>query len=136
MANFTLPQSPTYSQPETDISEAEKTKEWWINSIRYFTSFYDRKPHTYNESDYMEGLSPIQKAIQMSLYYTGKQRNINWNHITTDSDGTTLPAVWINDKTVKKLIDHLAGMLNNQLENKDISSRSLSERATTEKMNV
>lgn len=136
MANLTLPNPPLYQQPNEDVPESEKNKDWWIANVRWLTTFYDRPYQIWNQNDYMENLSPVQKGIQYSLYYTGKQRNINYNHITTDTDGNTLQAVWIKSKKAKNLIDRLAGIFIKQLENKDISARSLSERAITEKMNT
>lgn len=137
MGNFVLPSNPPlYTQPDQDVPESAKTKDWWMANVRWFTTFYDRPYQVWNQNDYMENLSPVQKGIQYSLYYTGKQRNINYNHITTDTDGNTLQAVWIKSKKVKNLIDRLAGIFIRQLENKDISARSLSERAITEKMDV
>jgi len=137
MGTFILPANPPlYQQPPQDIPESEKTKEWWMSNIRYFTTFYDRPYPIWNKDDYIENLSPVQRGIQYALYNIGKQRNINYNHITTDTDGNTLQAMWIKAKKVKNLMDRMAGILIKQFENKDISARSLSERAVTEKMNM
>lgn len=136
MASIFPVNPPSYQQPNEDVPESEKNKEWFLQNVRYFSTFYDRPYQIWNQNEYMENLSPVQKGIQYSLYYTGKQRNINYNHITTDTDGNTLQAVWIKSKKVKNLIDRLAGIFIKQMENKDISARSLSERAITEKMNT
>ena len=130
-----LPASPPqYQQPDQEVPESEKTPEWWTANCRYISTFYNRNSAVWNNDNDTENLSPVQRGVDYSLYYIGKQRNINYNHITKDTEGNTLPAVWIKSKKVKNLIDRLAGIFINQLESKEISASSLSERAVTEKM--
>jgi hypothetical protein len=95
---------PQYQQPDEFIPEDKKNEEWWLANCRFWSSFYDRSYQVWNVDDAMENLSPVQKGIEYSLYYIGKQRNINYNHITKDTDGNTLSAVWIKSKKVKNLI--------------------------------
>lgn len=127
---------PQYQQPDEFIPEDKKNEEWWIANARWISSFYDRNYQVWNADDANENLSPVQKGIEYSLYLMGKQRNINYNHITKDTDGNTLSAVWIKSKKVKNLVDRLAGIFIQQLGNKQIASTSLSERATTAKMDM
>lgn len=135
---YIIPSSPfTYQQPDTDVPESEKTPEWYAQMIRYYAQNYYNRPYSYwNTDDYIGNASPIEKGLQYALYYMGKQRNIDYNHITQDPSGNTLQAIWIKSKKVKNLIDRLAGQFINQLSSKSISAKSYSERAVSEKMKI
>ena len=124
---------PTYQQPDQYIPESKKTDEWWLQQTRWISSFYNRPSPNYSGE---ENSSPVQRGVDYSLYYIGKQKNINYNYMTKDTDGNTLSATWIKSKKVKNLIDRLAGIFIQQLNGKEISAKSLSERAVTAKMDL
>lgn len=131
---FTTPQQPIlFQQPDWDIPESEKTPEWWIQNVRFFSTYYNRPYNSWNVDNPTENLSPVNKGLDYMLYYLGKQKNIDYNHVT-QSDGQTLQAVWVKSKKVKTMIDMLAGMLLEQLNGKEISAKSMSERAVSNKM--
>jgi hypothetical protein len=67
------------------------------------------------------------------LYYVGKQKNIDYNHVT-QAGGQTLQAVWVKSKKARTMIDMLSGMLKEQLNGKEISAKSMSERAMSSRM--
>lgn len=137
MMQFVLPPNPPpYQMPDQNIPESKKNEEWWLQSVRFFSTFYNRPTQFYSQDDNNENMSPVDKGVQYALYYMGKQRNINYAHITKDTDGNNLQARWIKSKKVKNLVDRMAGILIQQFGNKKISARSLSERAVTEKMNL
>lgn len=124
-----------YQQPAFDASEREKeTPEWSKQYLRYISTYYNRPYPIWNQDATTENYLPIERGILNSLYYIGKQRNINYNHITLDTDGNTLPVTWVKSKKMKPLIDRLCGDLIKQLGAKEISATSLSKRAKSDKM--
>lgn len=133
--DFIPPNSPfDYSMPDWDTPEDEKGEEYALRYLRFITTFYNQPSPAWNSDSDIENYSPIERGIYNSLYYIGKQRNINYNHITQDTDGNVLPVKWVKTKMVKPLIDRLCGDLIKQLGGKEISARSLSKRAKSERM--
>lgn len=131
---FVAPQQPiSFQQPDWDVPESEKTQEWWISNLRFFSTYFNRPYNAWNTDNPTENLSPVNKGLDYMLYYLGKQKNIDYNHVT-QSDGQTLQAVWVKSKKVKTMIDMLAGMLLEQLNGKEISAKSISERAVSAKI--
>jgi len=131
---FITPQSPIlFQQPDWDIPESKKTPEWWAQNIRFFTTYYNRPYNAWNTDNPTENLSPVNKGLDYMLYYLGKQKNIDYAHVT-QSDGNTLQALWVKSKKGHTMVNMLAGMLLEQLKGKDISAKSMSERALSEKM--
>ena len=92
---FTPPPSLIYSQPDFDIPENEKNEEWIKQNLRFIFSHYNRPSPLWNPDTFNENYGPVEQGIFNSLYYIGKQRNINYNHITQDTDGNVLPVTWI-----------------------------------------
>lgn len=123
-----------YSPPAFDVPENEKDEAWSLNWLRWITTFYNQPTTAWNQDSTTENYSPVERGIYNSLYYIGKQRNINYNHITQDTDGNVLPVKWVKTKMVKPLIDRLCGDLIKQLGGKEISASSLSKRAKSERM--
>ena len=122
-----MEQKPDYSAPDFTIAEHKKDAEFYKKAIRYYSSFYNRSQTTQATTDNpVDNYNPVDKGLNYLLYYQGKQRNINYNHVTTDITGNTLQAVWIPGKKVGNLIDHRLGYISKQFENKDISVTSLS----------
>jgi hypothetical protein len=120
--------------PPFDVPENEKTPDWYIRNIRYRTQNYNRSYHRVEEDTTRVNLTPIENAYQMMLYYLGKQRNIDYNHLTQDPSGQTLQATWIKGKKVKAIIDYLLGLLSTQFSNKEVSALNLSKSAASAKM--
>ena len=118
----------TYTQPDLSIPEHKKDKNWYIQSARYYSTFYNRsQTNAINTIDNPnELLNPVDRGLNYMLYYEGKQKNVNYNHVTTDINGNTLQAVWIPGKKVRNLVDHRLGYISKQYENKEISVKSLS----------
>lgn len=134
--DFTTPAQLVWSQPDLFVPEQEKDEEWIKQNLRYIFSHYNRPCPTWNADAFNENYTPVERGILNSLYYLGKQRNINYNHITQDTEGNVLPVTWIRIKKVKTLIDRLVGDLIKQLGAKKITAQSLSSRAKSEKMKL
>ena len=132
--SYSAPTTPIYfQQPDWDIPESKKTPEWWIQNIRYFSTYFNRPYNAWNIDNPTENLSPVNKGLDYMLYYLGKQRNIDYNHVT-GGGGQTLQAVWVKSKKVKTMIDMLGGLLLEQLKGKHVSARSMSDRAMSSRM--
>ncbi len=123
--------------PDFDAPESVKENpEWSKQYLRWIFTHYNRPFPTWNADATTENYLPVERGILNSLYYIGKQRNINYNHLTLDTNGNSLPVTWVKSKKVKPLIDRLCGDLIKQLGAKEISATSLSKRAKSEKMAV
>jgi hypothetical protein len=135
---YIIPSTPlTYQQPDPDVPENEKIPQWWMENVRYFAQNYYNRPYSYwNQDDYIGNMSPVEKGLQYALYYLGKQRNIDYNHVTQSPGGGNLQAVWVKSKKVKNLIDRLVGQFINQLSSKEISAKSYSKRAVNQRMKL
>src|SRR3990167_5478999 len=91
----------TYTQPDFDVPENKKDKDWYSQSIRYYSTFYDKRPSYFNASIISEDEninSPIDTGLKNSLYLLGRQNNIDYNYITTDLSGNSLQSVWVKGK--------------------------------------
>lgn len=133
--DFTAPiEALDCSLPDWNIAESDKDEDWTKQWLRYISSHYNQPPPIWNQDSATDNYRPVERGIMNALYYIGKQRNINYNHITQNTDGNTLPVPWIKTKKVKPVIDRLVGNLIQQLGGKEISAKSLSERAQSEKM--
>lgn len=128
------PEALVFTQPDWDIPEREKTPEWWKQNVRWISTYYNRPPQVWDAGNYMENLTPVEKGLQYSLYYLGKQQNINYKHITVDPSGNTMQAVWTKTKRVNNLINRLAAQYVEQLAAKEISAKTFSKRAVSKKM--
>lgn len=120
-------------RPDPEIAESKKDERWFKQNVRYFSSFYNTIPPQYAEDNPLENLTPVDKGIKYSLYYLGKQQNIDYNHLTQDLSGNTLQAVWVKGKKVKTLMDHLLGNILTHQENKELTSKTLSDKVTNKK---
>ena len=126
----------SYAQPDFDIEEDEKDKDWFIQSVRYFSTLYNRKPALnigFQREDSDDFLTPVERGLKYSLYLLGKQDNIDYNFVTSDDTGDTLQSVWIKGKKIRQLVNHLVGNLINQLENKQITTINLSKDVESKK---
>lgn len=121
------------TQPEWNISETKKDKDWYLQNVRYYTSFYNRYYGFSGADDFRGNLPPVDRGIQYMLYYLGKQKNIDYNYVTKDTTGNGLQSVWIKGKKVKSIIDYLVGNLKVQFDNKIISATNLSPDAVSKK---
>ena len=125
-----------YQQPAFDAPESEKNEEWALQYLRFISTYYNRPYPIWNQDATTENYLPVERGILNSLYYIGKQRNINYNHLTLDTNGASLPVTWVKSKKVKPLVDRLCGDLIKQLGAKEISATSLSKRAKSAKMKI
>jgi hypothetical protein len=123
----------SYSQPDMDPPEKDRTDGWYKQMTRFCCTFYNRIYNIYSTDNHDENITPVERGMRYSLYYLGKQRNIDYNHVTKDISGNNLQAVWIKGKKVRQLISHLVGNVINQLENKEIVARTLSKDAVSRK---
>lgn len=126
--------SVSWNEPNWFISEKDKNVDWYLQATRFFCSFYNPSPTLFNSDNPNENLNLVDKGLQYSLYYTGKQQNINYNHITNSIGGDTLQPLWVKSKKVKNLVDRLGSQYIEQLFSKEISARALSERAQNSKL--
>jgi hypothetical protein len=122
------------TRPDFDVPEDKKTPEWWSQNVRWYSSYYNRPPQIWNAGNYIENLTPVEKGLMYSLYYLGKQQNIDYKHITVDPSGNTMQAVWTKSKKVNNLINRLASQYDEQLNAKEISAKTFSKRAVSKKM--
>lgn len=116
-----------HKQPDQFVSEKEKDELWYKSNMRYFSTFYNKN---YSKED---TLSPIEKGFKYHRYFIGKQTNIDYNYATTDLSNNTLQSVWVKGKKVRQMIGHLLGNMLNQLENKDITVKTLSKDVAVKK---
>ncbi len=133
---FTAPVGLAYNQPDFDVREEDKDEEWAAQYLRWISTHYNRPYPTWNQDATTENYRPVERGILNSLYYLGKQRNINFNHLTLDTTGNALPVRWIKSKKMKPLVDRMCGDLIKQLGAKEISATSLSKRAVSEKFKL
>lgn len=126
--------SVSWQEPSWFIHEKDKNADWYLQATRFFCSFYNPSPTLFNQDNPNENLNLVDKGLQYSLYYTGKQQNINYNHITNSIGGDTLQPLWVKSKKVKNLLDRLGSQYIEQLFSKEISARALSERAQNSKL--
>lgn len=131
--NQSSKESLIYDAPDFFVSEKDKGPDWYKRATRYFSTFYNRPYNMYSQDNADENTSPVERGIRYSLYYLGKQRNIDYNHVTKDISGNNLQAVWIKGKKVRQLVSHLVGNLINQLGNKELTVRTLSKDAVSKK---
>lgn len=99
--------------------------------VRYWSTYYNcdfsaTNSYSFDTDDYIDNLPPIERGRKYALYYSGRQENINYNHMTQDISGNTLQSVWIKGKKIHGLINHLAGTLTQMMSAKEISVLNLS----------
>lgn len=126
-------QAPSYSAPDNDIPENQKTASWYAQNIRYLSRFYNASNNILLTDDLRNNQLPVQKGLSMFLYYSGHQQNIDYSYSTKDLSNNTLPSVWIPGKKVRSLIDYILGSLKEQMNQKIIGATTLSKRAVSTK---
>ncbi len=120
-------------KPDFDIAEDKKDVAWYKQNIRYYTSFYNNRTSSPVSANWIEGYRPVDKGLFYYKYLLGKQENIEFNYIATDPSFKTMQPTWQKGKKVRQLMDHLKGNLTTQLDNKEISTVSLSKEVTNKK---
>lgn len=128
----------SYSAPNWFISEKEKfaKKDYWKQSVRYFSTYYNYTPPVTNDDRPEENISLVERGLRNAKYLVGKQSNVNYNHIVNDVTGNTLQALWINSKKVKNLVERMGSQFIEQLSAKEISATAMSERAQNERLTM
>ena len=119
-----------YSPPELNIREKDMTAEWYMNCVRYFSLAYNRRTNILdaNELEY-----PLNAEIEAYKYYLGIQDNVNYNHVTLDETGNTLPGVFIKGQKIAQLIDYMNGVFQKSIRNIHIDAEAMSKDAYDEK---
>ena len=117
-----------YTEPEFSLPEKQKNKDWYMQYARYWSTFYnaDFRDNVLDSEDYYDNLRPIEKARKYALYYSGRQENINYNHMTQDISGNALHSVWIKGKKIHGLLNHIMGSYTTMLVGKEINVLNLS----------
>lgn len=128
----------SYNAPNWFISEKEKFSgdNYWMQSVRYFSTYYNYTPSVKNDDRPAENISVLERGLRNSKYLVGKQSNINYNHIVNDGTGNTLQPLWVNSKKVKNMVERMGSQFLEQLSTKKISAKSLSERAQNERLKM
>lgn len=109
------------------INEADKDEAWYKQNVRYFSKFYNSQYASYGDLD--TSTNPIHDILRFYKYYLGKQDNVNYNHVTQDPSGNTLPAVWIKGQKISSLIDYMHGVLGESIEKIEVDAIASSKDA-------
>lgn len=131
----------TVSSPVLDLTEAEKTPQWYLDNLRYQLSFYNTLFKNINygpayDSEYGNQTyytQPVNNMMRNMLYYLGKQPNLDYNFLTGNVGQPNLQAVWIKGQKIPQLIDYLLGSMRTRMANAKWSANPLSDRAKSQR---
>lgn len=144
---LSVPGSPLqYRQPAFDVTERQKTPQWYTDNVRYYSTFYNLKKNNIDPLGTLTGNDPNNsgfnapvirgEADEMRLnyaYYFGRQPNVDFNYITVDSQGKSFQNPWIRGKHAAKLADFLKGPALKLLSSVKFTAQTLSKEAISEK---
>lgn len=118
------------TKPDLDAPEKDRTPRWYYDVARYYASFYNRMPSSFEvEEDRKNILSPAEQMRVHYAYYLGRQPNLNYNHIVNTSTTSTIQPLWNKGQKVKQIVDHLIGTMSEILSNAKITTIALSKNA-------
>lgn len=127
-----------YSPQREVLDESEKTPAWYYKNLRYYLSFYNRPigsirfdatPPDQRQASNIpewERLYPVQHMLRMTMYYLGKQPNLDYQWITQDVGETNLQAMWIKGSNVSEFVNYFRGLIIQRLSNAEFSARAIS----------
>ena len=153
---LTVPSSPIqYHQPDFDVLEKDKTPDWYAGNIRFYSRSYNQRKNNIDpfggyqtvgdansnseaNSNSANLNAPVLRgeADDMRLnfsYYFGRQPNIDFNYVTTDSTGKSFSNPWIRGKHAAKLVDFLKGPALKLLSSVKFTAQTLSKEAASKK---
>lgn len=127
MEEYSVDDNHASQKPDFDIPEDKKDVQWYKQNIRYYAKFYNNMTSSPTSANVVENYRPVDKGLIYYKYLLGKQENLDFNYVATDPSFQTQQPTWQKGKKVKQLIDHLKGNLTSQLQNKELSTVSLSK---------
>jgi len=144
--------------PDQDIPESEKDAQWYLNNIRYISSFYNvafesvLAPQGTNvagpaiQTNLLNARDlPVNRMLRYMTYYQGRQENIDYNDwaaLTTDGESESGSAEgnyqphWIKGQDIAELINFMKGNILERISNLQITAKALSEEAASEMQNL
>ncbi len=130
--------------PDMDIPESKKGAKWYVEWVRYISSFYNvpfeniLAPGQFNSGDGTAGAYnsqnlPVNRMLRYMQYYQGRQDNVDYNHWTQGNvDQNNLQANWIKGQDIAELINFMKGNMLERISNIQITAKALSENAVSE----
>ena len=144
--------------PDQDIPEGDKDPQWFLNCIRYFSTFYNVafesvlapqgtnvagpavQTNLLNSNDL-----PVNRMLRYMTYYQGRQENVEYNdwasipmvdgESNTTMDGNYQPH-WIKGQDIAELINFMKGNMLERISNLQITAKALSEDAASKEMEI
>ena len=121
----------SYSVPDQFLPESKKDREWYLQNVRYFSTFYNRPftifaPDKSNDNmTLLERLSPVEQMTRAYSYVLGKQDNNGF--VSPTSTSAALQAPLINGQKIPVLVQNMVGSMEQYLENTKIGTQGISK---------
>ena len=125
----------SYTQPNQDVLESEKNESWYIQNIRYFSTYYNRPfSRFYDTTDSVKAFSQVEDILVNNAYYLARQRNLSYNYLSGGLGN--VQANWRNGQKIAALVNSMTGTMTKVLENIKPSTKSISKRVRNEKIQL
>lgn len=109
-----------------DVPEHEKTEDWYLDAVRYFTTFYNLPLFPYPNSE--TALTPVDEMNRCFLYYYGQQGAARNFPVIQD---TILMDLQSRNNQIFQLVNSLHGKMSEFMAKFNISTELLSADAKT-----
>lgn len=111
-----------------DVPEHEKTEDWYLKNVRYFTTFYNLPLFPYPNSE--TALTPVDEMNRCFLYYYGQQGAARNFPVIQD---TILMDLQSRNNQIFQLVNSLHGKMSEFMAKFNISTELLSADAKTKR---
>lgn len=126
--------------PGMEVSEAEKFADggkYFMDMCKYYASFYN----AFEVASSFDGVLPksmVEEMMENIKFYYGFQDNAVFGSLTKTTEGSDIPAVWINGQKIRQLVDHIKGNVIQMAEpiGKSIAANSISKDAVKKQKDV
>lgn len=122
----------SYTQPDQDVLESEKNDDWYIQNIRYYSTFYNRPfSRFYDTTESVKTFSQVEDILANNAYYLARQRNLSYNYLSGGLGN--MQANWRNGQKIAALVNSMTGTMTKVLESLNPTTKSISKRARNER---
>jgi hypothetical protein len=132
--NIEIPSNPlTYAPPNDFIPESKKDGKWFADYARWIVrNFYNQPRRPFYRLDEVK-VGMAEETIANWSYVFGEQPNYRFKFAETTPSGNTIPAQWIPGQKITELVNHLCGVVLENIENIEIGAQNLSRDVTSKR---